>query len=522
MPGIGSDIADPGRHRVGLPGHPAGAAAVAVRGLRGALRPARPDRPAAADLHQPRGPRGAGGRQRRAGRGRLRPRGAGGRARAATTWPPRTTTATSSTSGPWSSWTGSPGPADRRPAHRGRARAGRANLTRVSVTGEARADPPKIISVDDHVVEPPDVWQEWLPREVARARSPGGPREVGAVRALPRAPSTATSMADDGEPGDAWVYDGDVIYVQKAFVAIPLLGHARRHPGELRPHRHADGAHHLRGHATRVLGPRGPHRGLRAQLDGRLPALPHLPPVLRPDVPTRAGTRSSAWPACRPTTTGWCTSGASRRGGSTSPCASCRCGTRGWRPPRSRRMAAKGVHAFCLLGAAHPPGAAIDPLRRLGPDDRRLRTTNDVVLCMHVGLLVDDARGLAGLARGGRRDAGVQQRHGLDGRLVVLGQAHRVPAAEAGLQRGPDRLDPLRPRAGRHRLGAPRLLDAHEGADPGAAVVVLLGPDLRVLHRGPPRRGEPRRGGRGQHLLRDRLPAHRHLVAQLAGLRRSS
>ena len=24
---------------------------------------------------------------------------------------------------------------------------------------------PKIISVDDHVVEPPNVWQDWLPSE---------------------------------------------------------------------------------------------------------------------------------------------------------------------------------------------------------------------------------------------------------------------------------------------------------------------------------------------------------------------
>ena len=30
---------------------------------------------------------------------------------------------------------------------------------------------PKIISVDDHVVEPPHVWQTWLP-EKYRARGP--------------------------------------------------------------------------------------------------------------------------------------------------------------------------------------------------------------------------------------------------------------------------------------------------------------------------------------------------------------
>ena len=33
---------------------------------------------------------------------------------------------------------------------------------------------PKIISVDDHVIEPPHVWSTWLPRKYAAA----GPRIV--------------------------------------------------------------------------------------------------------------------------------------------------------------------------------------------------------------------------------------------------------------------------------------------------------------------------------------------------------
>ena len=42
---------------------------------------------------------------------------------------------------------------------------------------------PKIISVDDHVIEPPHVWSTWLPRKYAAA----GPR--------------IWSVADLGEPG---------------------------------------------------------------------------------------------------------------------------------------------------------------------------------------------------------------------------------------------------------------------------------------------------------------------------------
>ena len=56
--------------------------------------------------------------------------------------------------------------------------------------------------------------------------------------------------------------------------------------------------------------------------------------------------------------------------------------------------------------------------------------------------------------------------------------------------------------------------------DPGAAVDLLLRPHLRLLHRGPRRSQQPRHGRCRQHLLRDRLPPHRHDVAELEGLRR--
>ena len=46
-------------------------------------------------------------------------------------------------------------------------------------------DLPKIVSVDDHVVEPPHVWQTWLP-EKHRERGPRGRAQaVGAVPASP-------------------------------------------------------------------------------------------------------------------------------------------------------------------------------------------------------------------------------------------------------------------------------------------------------------------------------------------------
>ena len=80
---------------------------------------------------------------------------------------------------------------------------------------------PKIISVDDHVVEPAHVWQTYLP-EKHRARGPRVERKRwGAFRLKKGAKYEMTEDAE-GEWGDAWIYEDKVIYVQKKFVAIPL------------------------------------------------------------------------------------------------------------------------------------------------------------------------------------------------------------------------------------------------------------------------------------------------------------
>jgi len=80
---------------------------------------------------------------------------------------------------------------------------------------------PKIVSVDDHVVEPPHVWQTWLP-EKHRERGPRVERKKwGEITHLPGA-RYEMSEDPDGIWGDAWYLDGRQIYVQKRFVAIPL------------------------------------------------------------------------------------------------------------------------------------------------------------------------------------------------------------------------------------------------------------------------------------------------------------
>ncbi len=80
---------------------------------------------------------------------------------------------------------------------------------------------PKIISVDDHVVEPPHVWQTWLP---AKWRERGPRVERKKWGDFKHRPGARYEMHEDpdGLWGDAWYLDGRLIYVHKRFVAIPL------------------------------------------------------------------------------------------------------------------------------------------------------------------------------------------------------------------------------------------------------------------------------------------------------------
>ena len=82
-------------------------------------------------------------------------------------------------------------------------------------------DLPKIISVDDHVVEPAHVWQTWLP---AKYRERGPRIERKRWGDFVHRPGAKYDMREDPEGlwGDAWYYEDRLIYVHKRFVAIPL------------------------------------------------------------------------------------------------------------------------------------------------------------------------------------------------------------------------------------------------------------------------------------------------------------
>ena len=91
---------------------------------------------------------------------------------------------------------------------------------------------PRIISVDDHVVEPPHVWQTWLP-EKYRERGPKvEDKKWGGFRHLSGA-KYDMHEDPDGEWGSAWYYDDELIYVHKKFVAIPRASTTLDDKGEI-------------------------------------------------------------------------------------------------------------------------------------------------------------------------------------------------------------------------------------------------------------------------------------------------
>jgi predicted TIM-barrel fold metal-dependent hydrolase len=89
------------------------------------------------------------------------------------------------------------------------------------VTAEANVELPKIISVDDHVVEPPHVWQTWLPAK-HREKGPRVERGRWGDFRLRTGARYEMHQDPDGMWGDYWIYEDRVIYVHKRFVAIPL------------------------------------------------------------------------------------------------------------------------------------------------------------------------------------------------------------------------------------------------------------------------------------------------------------
>jgi predicted TIM-barrel fold metal-dependent hydrolase len=91
----------------------------------------------------------------------------------------------------------------------------------VPLSDPALAAVPRVISVDDHVVEPAHLWQTWLP-ERFREQGPRIERDRWADIALGSGAAYKQERAADGAWGDYWVYEDRMIYLHKRHVTIPL------------------------------------------------------------------------------------------------------------------------------------------------------------------------------------------------------------------------------------------------------------------------------------------------------------
>ena len=76
---------------------------------------------------------------------------------------------------------------------------------------------PRIISVDDHVVEPPHVWQTWLPEKFREAGPRVERRGIGHMKHIGGGAYEQT-FDPEGPPADCWVFE-DLVYVHKRHVA---------------------------------------------------------------------------------------------------------------------------------------------------------------------------------------------------------------------------------------------------------------------------------------------------------------
>jgi predicted TIM-barrel fold metal-dependent hydrolase len=80
---------------------------------------------------------------------------------------------------------------------------------------------PKIISVDDHVVEPADLWVKRLPQRW-EDDAPRVERVKGRVRPGERAPTFEETA--DGGWADCWRFDGRLLPITSGFIAATLQG----------------------------------------------------------------------------------------------------------------------------------------------------------------------------------------------------------------------------------------------------------------------------------------------------------
>ena len=229
---------------------------------------------------------------------------------------------------------------------------------------------PKIISVDDHLVEPAHLWETWLP---ARFRDRGPKSERLGIGEMEHIGGGAyrKSFDPDGPKADCWVYE-DLVYINKRHVAavgfdrddmtMSPITYDEMRPGCYEP-------------AERIADMES--NWVEASL-----CFPSFPRFCGQTF-LEAKDRSWPRPACAPTTTSWSRSGAATAAGGSCRCASSRSGTRE-AAAEVRRNAARGVRAVCF--SEIPPHLGLPSIHSgyWDPFFAACEETGTVV-CMHIG-----------------------------------------------------------------------------------------------------------------------------------------
>jgi Amidohydrolase len=91
------------------------------------------------------------------------------------------------------------------------------------MTDNPTTEIPRVVSVDDHVMEPPSLFGTWLP---GRFRDEAPRVERGSIARIEYLGGQDWKLhfSDDGAPGDYWVYDGKMLPMKRinASAGMPL------------------------------------------------------------------------------------------------------------------------------------------------------------------------------------------------------------------------------------------------------------------------------------------------------------
>ena len=298
------------------------------------------------------------------------------------------------------------------------------------------AELPKIISVDDHVVEPPHVWKTWLPAKYRERGTAVERRGIGQIKHLGGGNYEQT-FDDDGPKADCWVYE-DLVYINKRFVAAARL-----------PTRRDDhGADHLRRDAPGLLRPRRAARRHGHQLGRGVALLPDVSQVLRTDL--QRGEGQGARPGLRQGLQRLDGRGVVRRlRGTLDPAAIIPLWDVELAAAEVRRNAARGVHAVCF--SEIPPYLGLPSIHSGYWDPFFAACAETAHRRLHAHrVFVEDAGDLSRRARrrSRRRSSSTTPWRRSPTSCSPASWSGSRPAA--GLLRGPDRLASLHARAGRH------------------------------------------------------------------------